>query len=148
MKRLLVLISIFCALVSQSATAQTDYPLLLAGSDHARWNFTLERGTLSLTGICLVRQTEEGLAGSVVNEFGIRAFDFTCRHDKVRVMNVLPQMNRWYIRRLLRADLRLLAASKAITPGRRRQLTTYLPDSLLLSNLKYHINYRFERIKE
>jgi len=103
---------------------------------------------LSLTGICLVRQTEEGLAGSVVNEFGIRAFDFTCRNDKVRVMNVLPQMNRWYIRRLLRADLRLLAAGKAIEPGRRRQLACYQPDSLLLSNLKYHINYRFERIKE
>ena len=147
MQRVLVLISILCALAWQGAAAQ-DYPLLLAGSDHARWNFTLERGTLSLTGICLVRQTEEGLAGSVVNEFGIRAFDFTCRHDKVRIMNVLPQMNRWYIRRLLRADLRILAASKVIDPGRRRQLACHQPDSLLLSNLKYHINYRFERIKE
>jgi len=147
-QRLLVLISIFCALALPNATAQTDYPLLLAGSDHARWNFTLERGTLSLTGICLVRQTDEGLVGSVVNEFGIRAFDFTCCGDKVRVMNVLPQMNKWYIRRLLRADLRLLAADKAVEPGKRRQLSSYLPDSLLLNNLKYHINYRFERIKE
>lgn len=141
------MISILCALAWQGAAAQ-DYPLLLAGSDHARWNFTLERGTLSLTGICLVRQTEDGLAGSVVNEFGIRAFDFTCRHDKVRVMNVLPQMNRWYIRRLLRADLRILASAKAVEPSKRHQLYSYLPDSLLLNNLKYHINYRFERIKE
>ncbi len=101
-----------------------------------------------ITGICLARQTEQGLVGSVVNEFGIHFFDFTCTDDRVKVSNVFSAMDKWYIRRVLKKDLRLLAASKAYKTGRRRSLSLALPDSMSLQNNKYGITYRFERLQQ
>ena len=129
-----------------AVSAQTSYPLLLAGEERASWNFSLERGTTTVTGICMARQTEDGLVGSVVNEFGIHFFDFVCQNNRVKVRNVFAPMNKWYIRRVLRSDLRLLAADKATKLGR-RQLNISLPDSLSLRNNKHGITYRFERLK-
>ena len=128
-----------------SANAQNSYPLLLSGEERAQWYFTLERGNMTITGICMARQTENGLVGSVVNEFGIHFFDFTCQNNRVKVRNVFPVMNKWYIRRVLRSDLRLLAADTALKPGR-RHLTISQPDSLSLQNKKYGITYSFERL--
>jgi len=146
--RRLLLISLLCVCNLPALWAQDTYPLLLAGNSQARWNFTLQRGSLSLTGLCIVHQNEDGLVGAVVNEFGMKAFDFTCRNGKLRVANVFPQMNHWYIRRLLRSDLRILAADKQIKLGRKRVLSISLPDSLTLTNLKYNISYHFERLNE
>jgi len=103
---------------------------------------------MTITGICLTRQTAQGLVGSVVNEFGIHFFDFTCTNDRVKVSNVFAAMDKWYIRRVLKSDLRLLAASKARKTGRRRTLNLGLPDSLSLHNKKYGITYRFERLQQ
>ena len=133
----------FCSL---TAHAQHRYPLLLSGEERASWNFTLERGTMTLTGICMARQTEEGVVGSVVNEFGIHFFDFTCKDNRVKVSHVFPAMNKWYIRRVLRKDMRLLTSDSALKPGR-RQLTVCQPDSITLHDQKSRITYRFERLQ-
>lgn len=146
MTRHLLWISLLC-LCRVSVQAQS-YPLLLNGEERASWNFTLERGTMTVTGICLTRQTEQGLVGSVVNEFGIHFFDFTCRNNRVKVSNVFPAMNKWYIRRVLRNDLKLLTANTPQSIGRRRQLTVNQPDSITLINHKRHLTYRFERLQQ
>ena len=99
-----------------------------------------------MTGICITRQTEQGLVGTVINEFGLHFFDFTCQNNRVKVSNVFPAMNKWYIRRVLRSDLRLLAANKPLT-ARRRYTKVYLPDSLSLQDKKFGITYRFEQMK-
>ncbi|MCR4995279.1 MAG: hypothetical protein K6A32_07915 [Bacteroidales bacterium] len=148
MRRHLLWISLCLCLCSPIVRAQVTYPLLLSGEERATWNFTLERGTMVITGICLARQTEQGLVGSVVNEFGIHFFDFTCTDDRVKVSNVFSAMDKWYIRRVLKKDLRLLAASKAYKTGRRRSLSLALPDSMSLQNNKYGITYRFERLQQ
>lgn len=101
---------------------------------------------MTMTGICITRQTERGLVGTVINEFGLHFFDFTCQDNRVKVSNVFPAMNKWYIRRVLRSDLRLLSADKALT-ARRRNLQVSLPDSLSLLDKKFGITYRFERMK-
>jgi len=61
-----------------------------------------------MTAICLMRTDSTERRGSVVNEFGIHAFDFTqnLRNQRVRLKNVLPAMNKWYLRRVLRRELR------------------------------------------
>lgn len=148
MRRLLLLISLYCAIGPYSSYAQDAYPLLLAGGESARWNISLEHGKMTLTGICLVRQTEHGLVGSVINEFGFRAFDFTYQRGKMKILNVMTKMNRWYIRRLLRTDLRILAADSPVDIGRKRTLETHLPDSMTLCNHRHNVCYRFERIKD
>jgi hypothetical protein len=142
----LIWISFLLLLTAFPVSAQNSYPLLLSGGERASWNFTLERGQMMITGICLTRQTEDGVKGAVVNEFGIHYFDFVCHNNKVKVNNVFPHMNKWYIRRVLRNDLRLLTANSALKPGR-RLLKACQPDSLSLQNIKYGITYRFERLQ-
>ena len=141
-------ISIFCLICGLNAAAQQHYPLLLNGQQRAAWNFTLQRGTMTLTGICIVRQLDESLAGSVVNEFGIKAFDFTVKNDRIRLTNVFAPMDKWYIRRVLRADLSLLTCTKPTSPSRRRTLIAAQPDSIVLINHRRGLTYRFLRIDE
>ena len=127
--------------------AQNEYPLLLSGEERVQWNFTLERPPVTATGICIVGKTPSGVVGTVVNEFGIQMFDFTAEGDKVKVSNVFPQMNKWYIRRVLRNDLRVLVADQPVKLGK-RVLQVNLPDSISLLDKKYRITYRFERLTQ
>lgn len=79
---------------------------------------TMPRAALS--GICLLRAdsaTTTGgaatLRGTIVNEFGLTAMSFEDRPgtDRVRLADLVPMLDKWYVRRTLRRDLhRLLEA--------------------------------------
>ena len=56
-------------------------------------------------------------------------------NGKVKLYNLVPMLNKWYIRRVLRHDL------EQIVP----QLVTR--DSLTYENPKHHITYRFKPLK-
>ena len=146
MPKLSLWISILLLAVCQTAASQASYPLLLNGQERAVWAFALERREVALTGICVVSQGEAGLAGTVVNEFGIKAFDFTVRNGRMKLLNMAQPINRWYIRRTLRSDLRCLVAPEPRSPGRKRSLSLSLPDSIVLHNKRFDITYRFQRI--
>ena len=60
---------------------------------------------MTLTGICVVKRTDAGIVGSVVNEFGLHAFDMVEKGRKLKVKNVMSMMDKWYIRRVLKKDL-------------------------------------------
>lgn len=66
----------------------------------------MPRGYVS--GVLVLLRDDEAVRGSLFNEFGITALDFSYdrRKDKVRLHSVVRQMDRWYIRRVLRRDLR------------------------------------------
>lgn len=128
--------------MAQSLSAQ---PLLPNGADKAKWNLTLNRGNLTLTGICIVKRTESGMVGSVVNEFGIHAFDMVGKGRKLKIKNAMSMMNKWYIRKLLQNDLRILTSTEEINIGKKRILETS-DNAIRLENKKYNIVYQFERI--
>lgn len=148
MRRHLLWLLLCANLGVQSLSAHYIHPFLLCGNERAQWNMTIERGSMLLTAICIVRQTEEGVVGSVVNEFGLRAFDFLCKNNKVKVFNVMPMMNRWYIRKVLCSDLKVLTADRDIKLGRKRKLDLHLPDSMTLYDNRYGITYHFEQLAD
>ena len=41
------------------------------------WTAEIHFARADFTGICVLRRTAGGAAGTVVNEYGVRAFDFT-----------------------------------------------------------------------
>ena len=90
----------------------------------------LPRGYLS--GVCIMRCAGDTLRGSIFNEFGVSAMDFVYdrRKDRVRLLSVMKMMDRWYIRRTLRSDLRRLLRSMNAGEGEYR-------------NERRHILYRF-----
>ena len=95
----------------------------------------LPRGYVS--GILVLRQEEEAVKGSLFNEFGITALDFTYHRpkDKVKLHTVVKMLDRWYIRRVLRRDLREVL--KRLEQG----------DSIY-EDRRYHINYKFTPLHE
>ena len=146
MKRCLLCLSLLLAVVCASAAG---YLLPLDG--HRQYSVAMTiRGT-QLSGLCLVRVSDEGYRGSIVNEFGIHALDFTLSPDRqrVRLYNLLPAMNRWYIKRVVRGDLKFLfnATQNPQRKGK-RTVTVDSDQTVTLVNSKYRLKYSFLEINE
>lgn len=115
--------------------AQGEFPVHTG--DRARYTALIEMPKAYLSGICILLREEEVLKGAVFNEFGISAIDFSycTKKDKVKLHHVIKMLNRWYIRRILKKDLRELIHS--LQQGG----TQY-------RNEKYNINYKFTPLEE
>ena len=57
------------------------------------YNLLMQVKGQELTSICMM------------NEMGMKAFDFTFDRGKAKVLNVVAFLNKWYIRKVLRKDL-------------------------------------------
>ena len=142
MERLRIVFLLFVSLWLWHASAIT-----LDGK--RQYSVTIEMPRGSLSGICLIKTDASGSKGSLVNEFGIHALDFTVSTDrrKVRLLHVIDRMNKWYIKRILRRDLRFLFLNKESAQDRRQEVTV-AGDTTILHNKKYHITYTFTEIKD
>lgn len=125
-----------------------DYLLPLEG----RQQFTVAisaRG-MELTGVCIIKTDETGSRGAIVNEFGVHALDFTLSQNrkKVKLLNVIDVMNRWYIKKVVRGDLKYLFQATA-SPQSKGRRTVMLEDdgSVTLENTKYRLRYSLKPIK-
>ena len=83
-----------------------------------RYAATIEMPKAYLSGICVLLREGNVVRGSLFNEFGVTALDFTYhpenqiatphsdhRSEKVKLHHVISMMDKWYIRRVLRKDL-------------------------------------------
>jgi len=97
-----------CLLWCQSLCAQRALPT--AEGEKARYRVFVEMPRGYVSGICILMREGESLKGSIFNEFGISAMDFTysLKNDKVKLHNLMKMRGRWYVRRVLRKDLRHL----------------------------------------
>jgi hypothetical protein len=117
-------------MLSFSGAAQS----LLPQEDGSRTKFTttIEMPKGYVSGICVIMLEGDVLKGSIFNEFGITAMDFTYQihKEKVKLISVLPMLNKWHIKRVLKKDL------KAVIKGLEQGKTTY-------ENTRRHILYQF-----
>ena len=116
-----------------SALPQKAQSLLPSPSgETARYDAYIELPRGYLSGVCIMRCEGDTLRGSIFNEFGVSAMDFVYdrRKERVRLLSVMKMMDRWYIRRTLRADLRQLFKSMNAGEGE-------------YHNERRHILYRF-----
>ena len=71
----------------------------------SEYSVLMRIGKREVTGICIMETEENGdVAGCLMNEFGVKAFDFTRSGGKTRIFNVMGPLDRWYVRRRLRKD--------------------------------------------
>lgn len=70
-----------------------------------------------LSGVMVVKMSGDTVRGTVLNEFGVRAFDIECApgRNKAKISNVIKPMNKWYIRRTLSKDIYRLLQSDTST---------------------------------
>lgn len=92
-----------------------------------------------ISGICIINHDDGDLKGAIVNEFGISALSFVYnpRKHKVKIVSSVKQLKRWYIRRVLRHDLREILHMLPTSDG----VCTY-------ENHKYQITYIFSPIQD
>ena len=81
-----------------------------ADGERMRYAAYIEMPKAYLSGICVLLHDGDEVKGCLFNEFGVTALDFTycLKKQKVRLHDVLPMLDKWYIRRVLKKDLRQL----------------------------------------
>ena len=84
-----------------------------------RFSTFIETPRASISGICVLVTDSSEVRGSLFNEFGITALDFTYlpSKNKVRLHSVMSALDHWYIRRILRRDLRQIVPSLLNAPS-------------------------------
>ena len=139
MKRCLIFIELLFLLLPCSATESREYNLLME-----------VRGQ-EITAICMMNIEDDGsIVGTVVNEMGVKAFDFTYANGKAKVINVLGPLNKWYIRMVLRKDFSFILSN--IDGGQnvvqKKRSMTFTPEgNIVVRNEKYNISYTFTSMK-
>lgn len=132
-----------------SASAAGPAPFLPAEEGvRAQYTVTIGWKQARITGICIMKSLGGEIVGSLVNEFGIRAFDFRYdpRREVLKIENPIGFLDRWYIRKGLRSDLRILfRAADGVLPCERggRRIERLEDGSLQLENRRRGLSYRF-----
>lgn len=138
MPRYSVLISAVVALLLcgvSSLKAQALYPQ--NAGDKVRSTAMIEMPKGYVSGICVMYNDGENVKASIFNEFGISAIDFVYNpaKDKVKLESVIKMLNKWYIRKLLKSDLRKVIHCLRQGVGEYR-------------NERYKIDYKFSRLQD
>ena len=117
----------------QLAKAQT---LPSSEGERARYSVQIDVKKAYISGICGMLFDEGKLKASVVNEFGFSAMDFEydTQKDKVKIINIVKKLDHWYIKRVLKRDLRILIHNL------RQGIYKH-------ENTKYEITYNFQPLQ-
>lgn len=72
-----------------------------------KYSATIEMRKGYVSGICVLLNDEGCIKGCLFNEFGISALDFVYFPDKhkVKLVSVIKMLNKWYIKKVLKADI-------------------------------------------
>lgn len=79
--------------------------------DNVRLSTLIETPRLSVSGILILFHGADGLVkGSLINEFGLSFLDFVfdTRKERVKLLHMAKMADKWYIRKVLKRDLRTL----------------------------------------
>lgn len=142
MKRCLVLISVLLWVVTCYSQA------LDVSSQSQKYTISITLSRAGITGICVLRDNGGQVVGSVVNEFGIKAFDFVYdkKKDKTKLKNVIKMLDKWYIKKVIAADFSVLIRKHNKSRHLRKRNLCCDGGKVKLENRKYDIIYKFESI--
>jgi hypothetical protein len=135
--------SFSCA--SQRQASLVAPPPLFSLTDVNTYRLRIKTPQVEMSGVMMVKYMDNEWRGSLINEFGVKAFDFIVKKQKCRLLNTVSLLNRWYIRKTIERDLFFLfgkALQGEVEKGRR---ITYQPDGFfIITNERQHIDYIFQ----
>lgn len=122
-------------MLSKPLMAQTWFPD--KDGCKVKYNAVIEMKKGYMSGICIMLNEAGVVKGSLFNEFGISALDFTYQpgRKKVKLLNVMNLLDKWYIKRVLKKDLVQLMAHLQQGMGEYR-------------DERFKINYKFTLLEE
>ena len=109
--------------------------------------FQIETPSGGISGILIVSDTDDFIKGSMINEFGVSAIDFSYskKKQKVKLLNVVSFLNKWYIKLVLKNDLKFCLHVLYGTPFKAKHGygVTRTGDSVTITNTKRRLRYTF-----
>lgn len=129
---------IFMLISIESANSQSAFPR--NNGDTANYEMQIDARGNFISGICMMVLDEDKIKCSIINEFGVSIIDFTynTEKDKVKLHYVFKTLNKWYLRRVLRRDLKRIIAIMRIGG-------TSFVDSRHKLNFTFKINHDIEK---
>lgn len=105
--RLSVLTGLLFISLAAAMTAGAQHAFPSSEGESARYSAVIQLPKAQISGICMLKYADGAIRGSLFNEFGLSALDFSYRpgQKKVRLHHVVKIMDKWYVRRVLRKDL-------------------------------------------
>ena len=176
--RFLIFVSIvFCLLAGCSPKAipiSSRQPDLLFWLPHLRdsvqsnrYRMELVRDKASISGIWIVKRMDDTWRGTLVNEFGMKMFDFICTANKCELQNMVAMVDKWYIKKTIAGDVQFMlemdnpAYKKGRMVGRKHNndtlTVTYKKkkilqrlenDEMVMNNQKHNLTYSFRKMVE
>lgn len=142
--RLISLLLLFYQLPCHADSIATDSAAI------RQYNLLLQVRGNDLSGICVMKMVSPTeMVGTVINEFGLTAFDFEYKEGKTKLSNLPPFLDKWYIRKILRKDLSFFFANFLLqqnTKKRSRELIFSPDGEIILTNDRIKIKYTFTPI--
>lgn len=118
-----------------------------SGTARQRYTFSITTNKAYISGIMITADTGDTINGSMVNEFGISAIDFVYdrSRQRVKLVRVIDFLNKWYIRRVLAADIKYCLHVLRGIPAKsgRGYEVTETDGTVTVTNTKRKISYTF-----
>ena len=133
---LCILLAALCSFTAARASAISEKEVA-----SNRYSVQIDLANAGISGVCIVREMQERVVGAIINEFGVSAlsFDYDPGRERVKIVDILPQLDKWYIKRVLREDLKRIIPEVAKLPSEGRYE---------YNNKRRNIRYRFVPITE
>ena len=138
MKQLARVCLIFVSLTFLTAhfstvNAQVRFPSFQG--EKAKYSAYIDMPQGYVSGVCVLFNEGTVIRGSLFNEFGITALNFSydIKKEKIKLYSVVKLMDKWYIKRILKKDLKQLM--KCLQKG-----------EPVYQDEKYHITYSFSTL--
>lgn len=118
----------------------------------SRYQFEIETEKAFVSGIMIVHSSDDEIRGEMFNEFGISVLGFTfdCKKDKVKLHGVMGFLNKWYIKAVLKNDIRIALHSLYDIPLKKTPKGYVIENDIngcKIMNLKRDIKYSFYPLK-
>lgn len=148
MKAFLLFLSSIIACISFSVNAQET----VISDSIQRQAFQIDISGNSLSGVLITRIDNDRILGSMINEFGVSALDFSFdrKKDKVKLVNVISFLNKWYIKLVLKNDIKYCLHVIYDTSYKEKKGYSVSRDDgkTIITNNKRHITYTFSSLPD
>lgn len=146
MRVFLLFLSSLIALVTFNIRAN-EVDSVMQSSPLQKHTFQIETPNGFISGILLISEDDENITGSMINEFGVSAIDFSYskKKQKVKLLSVVSFLNKWYIKQVLKNDIKFCLHILYDVPFKKKHNyeVVHTVDSVTIINSKRHLKYSF-----
>ena len=107
-----LILFLFTACLPIVASPQPDtnfwLPQLRDSVQKNSYRISINRNNTNISGILMVKYIDGSWLGTLVNEFGLKVFDFSCNAKKCELKNVFTMIDKRYIKKTISNDIQFM----------------------------------------